>query len=86
MAEIEFLDEWIPEQMKPGTLFLLENPGTMGEGSNPYWAVLSCPSCGCVGLITRGQFSGLQTVICGGSECSAEFVLEEYGIRHRMPN
>ena len=30
--------------MEPGTLFVLENAGQVGEKEDPYWAVLSCPS------------------------------------------
>ena len=26
-AELQLLEEWIPEQMEPGTLFVLENAG-----------------------------------------------------------
>ena len=52
VAELEILSEWIPEQMQPGTIFVLENAGHIGEKEDPYWAVLSCPSCGTLGLIT----------------------------------
>jgi len=86
MVELHFLEEWIPEQMAPGTVFLLENPGTQGEARNPYWAVLSCPKCGVCGLITKNQCSGLEAVICGSSTCSAEFWLNEDGIRYRRPH
>jgi hypothetical protein len=30
VAELDFLSEWIPEQMAPGTLFVLENAGQVG--------------------------------------------------------
>jgi len=86
MVELHILEEWIPEQMAPGTVFLLENPGSQGELRNPYWAVLSCVRCGICGLITKNQCSGLDAVICGSSICSAEFWLDEEGIRFRQPN
>jgi hypothetical protein len=35
-AELDFLSEWIPEQMLPGTLFVLENAGEGGEKEEPY--------------------------------------------------
>ena len=57
VAELNILTEWIPEQMEPGTLFILENAGQVGEPEDPYWAVLSCPECGTLGLITRRQMS-----------------------------
>ena len=59
VAELEVLNEWIPEQMQPGTIFVLENAGQIGEKEDPYWAVLSCPNCGTLGLITRKQIAGL---------------------------
>lgn len=86
VAELHFLEEWIPEQMEPGTLFVLENAEGRGEANNPYWAVLSCPSCGCVGLITRHQYAGLEHIICGSMTCSAEYALCEDGIRYRQPH
>jgi hypothetical protein len=45
LTDLELLGEWIPEQMEPGTLFVLENTGAMGEANNPYVAVLACPHC-----------------------------------------
>ena len=57
IGELSILSEWIPEQMEPGTIFVLENAGEMGEKEDPYWAVLSCPSCGQLGLVTRKQIS-----------------------------
>lgn len=73
VAEINLLNEWIPEQMGPGTLFILENAGEEGESEDPYWAVLACPTCATLGLITRKQIAGLVPIICGSDQCSAQF-------------
>lgn len=75
VAEINFLNEWIPEQMGPGSVFVLENAGEVGEKDDPYWAVLACPSCATLGLITRKQIAGLVPVICGSENCSAQFFI-----------
>src|SRR5271157_4565317 len=75
IGELSILSEWIPEQMEPGTIFVLENAGEVGEKEDPYWAVLSCPSCGQLGLVTRKQISGLLPVICGSEKCSAQFFI-----------
>ena len=77
VAEINFLNEWIPEQMGPGSVFVLENAGEIGEKDDPYWAVLACPSCATLGLITRKQIAGLVPVICGSDTCSAQFFISE---------
>ncbi len=69
-AELDLLEVWIPEQMQPGTLFMLEHAGDLGKAENPYWAVLACPSCGSLGLITRQQCVG-----AGGDDLWRRYVL-----------
>jgi hypothetical protein len=85
IAELSILNEWIPEQMEPGTIFVLENAGEVGETADPYWAVLSCPTCGTLGLITRKQVAGLLPVICGSPICSAQFFINDDRIVPRKP-
>jgi hypothetical protein len=85
LTELELLGEWIPEQMEPGTLFVLENTGTMGEANNPYVAVLACPHCGALGLITKLQYVGMESMICGSDYCSSEYYLNDEGIDYRKP-
>jgi hypothetical protein len=75
IAEINFLNQWIPEQMGPGTIFVLENAGETGDETDPFWAVLSCPGCATLGLITRKQIAGIIPVICGSECCSAQFFI-----------
>jgi len=86
VAELSFIEDWIPEQMEPGTLFVLENAGDMGKACNPYCAVLACPACGSLGLITRTQYAGIEPMICGGSTCSAEYFLREGAVSYRRPH
>lgn len=86
VPELNFLDEWIPEQMEPGTMFLLERTEGIGRADNPYWAVLACPSCGALGLITRQQCVGLEAMICGSNTCSAEYFLIDGHICYRQPS
>src|ERR1700731_3770367 len=85
IGELTIINEWIPEQMEPGTVFVLENAGEVGEREDPYWAVLSCPSCGTLGLITRKQMAGLLPTICGSSVCSAQFFIKDEEITPRKP-
>ena len=86
VAEIDVLNEWIPEQMGPGAMFVLENAGEVGESDDPYWAVLACPACGTLGLITRRQIAGLIPIICGSDKCSAQFFLHEGQVVARQPS
>ena len=85
VGELNVLTEWIPEQMGPGTVFVLENAGEVGEKDDPYWAVLACPSCGTLGLITRRQIAGLLPVICGSEHCAAQFFIHDCEIVPRKP-
>ncbi|HLJ89384.1 MAG TPA: hypothetical protein VKZ53_21405 [Candidatus Angelobacter sp.] len=86
VAELNILTEWIPEQMEPGTIFVLENAGEVGEEDDPFWAVLACPECGTLGLITRRQINGLIPVICGSHKCSAQFMIFDEQVIPRRPN
>ncbi|MGA2000545.1 MAG: hypothetical protein ABSG52_11160 [Terriglobales bacterium] len=86
VAEVDVLNEWIPEQMGPGAMFVLENAGEVGEADDPYWAVLACPACGTLGLITRRQIAGLIPIICGSDKCSAQFFLNEGQVVARQPS
>jgi hypothetical protein len=82
-ADLSFLEEWIPERMDPGTIFVLENQAKLGQAQNPYVAVMSCPRCGTLGLITRRQLYSGEPMICGGDLCSAEYRLDGESICYR---
>jgi hypothetical protein len=84
-ADLHVLEEWIPERMDPGTVFLLQNQSKLGHAQNPFVAVMSCPRCGTMGLITRRQLFAGETMICGGDVCSAEYQLEGENIEFRLP-
>jgi hypothetical protein len=86
VAQLNIVTEWIPEQMEPGAIFVLENAGEVGEHDDPYWAVLSCPECGTLGLITRKQMRGLVPVICGSNVCSAQFMIHDEKVMPKRPN
>jgi hypothetical protein len=86
VAELNIVTEWLPEQMEPGSIFVLENAGEVGDQEDPYWAVLSCPECGTLGLITRRQMRGVVPVICGSSTCPAQFVILNEQVVPRRPN
>jgi hypothetical protein len=86
VGELNIVTEWFPEEMEPGSIFVLENAGEVGNQDDPYWAVLACPECGTLGLITRRQIRGLIPVICGSNNCSAQFVIEDEQVVPRKPS
>lgn len=86
VAELNVLNEWIPEQMEPGTMFVLERCEENDNADDPYIAVLACPSCGTLGLITRRQVFGAAPIICGSDCCSAQFFLRNNDIVERKPS
>ena len=89
VGEITLLSEWIPEQMGPGALFILElndDDEIRGDPENPYWAVLACPECGMLGLITRKQIAGLIPIMCGSDTCSCQFFLNNEDLVPRKPS
>src|SRR5215472_7085470 len=86
VAELNIVTEWLPEQMEPGSIFVLENAGEVGDQDDPYWAVLACPECGTLGLITRKQMRGLLPVICGSDKCSAQFMIQDEQVVPKQPN
>ena len=75
-TDLQLLEEWIPERMDPGTVFVLENQAKLGHTPSPFVAVMSCPRCGAMGLITRLQLCGGEPMICAGDLCSAEYRLD----------
>jgi hypothetical protein len=86
VAQLSIVTEWLPEQMEPGTIFVLENAGEVGDQDDPYWAVLACPECGTLGLITRKQMRGVVPVICGSDKCPAQFMIEDERVMPKKPN
>jgi hypothetical protein len=82
-VDLQFLEEWIPEKMDPGTVFVLENQAKLSPAQDPFVAVMSCPRCGTLGLITRRQLCDGEMMICGGEACSAEYKLDGETICYR---
>jgi len=78
-AELVEVLSWDPKAMKPGLVFLLRNRLDLRKenGSHSFWAILACPQCGIVGLITEPQYLGQDSVVCGSTGCSAHFFIND---------
>jgi len=61
-------------EMRAGdVIFLDESVSMRPMVESDFFAVLSCPGCGTLGLITIPQYNGVQPVICGADDCSCRF-------------
>jgi hypothetical protein len=66
--------------MVPGdVIFLGEAESLRSAVESIFFAVLACPACGALGLITSAQYGGLMPVACGSSQCSCRFRIDEEG-------
>jgi hypothetical protein len=63
--------------MAPGDILLLER-ASLREFVDPlFHAMLACPSCGKLDLITQRQYSGTEPVICAHKDCCCHFRIDE---------
>ncbi len=62
------------EQMAPGDILLLEETVSLRAFvDSAFFAILACPVCGKLYLITQSQYSGTEPVICAHHNCSCHF-------------
>ncbi|HLI35701.1 MAG TPA: hypothetical protein VKW70_11690 [Terriglobia bacterium] len=65
------------DRMSPGDILLLDDNESLRDLVDPaFFAILSCPLCGKLDLITQSQYSGTESVICGYDDCSCHFRIE----------
>jgi hypothetical protein len=64
--------------MRPGDVVLLAETETLRSAvESIFFAVLACPACGTLGLITSSQYHGNVAVTCGSTVCSCRFRISE---------
>lgn len=64
--------------MAPGdVIFLDETESLRTAVESIFFAVLACPACGTLGLITSAQYGGALPVSCGSNQCSCRFRIDE---------
>jgi hypothetical protein len=62
------------ERMGAGDILLLDATISLRSlVDSVFYALLACPACGKLELITQSQYSGTEAVICGHSDCSSHF-------------
>ncbi len=72
--QVQHVDEGALDRMRPGDLFLLSEAESASSGIAPaFVAVLACPACGTLFLLTAAQYFGATPVVCQSKLCSCRF-------------
>jgi len=71
-----------------GDIIVLDESQTLrSQVERGFFAVLACPRCGTLNLITASQYFGAVPVMCGANICSCSFrILDESGIFYMPVN
>lgn len=71
---LNYVYEESMESMTRGDIILLGDTGPLRElVDEAFFAILACPICGKLDLVTQAQYSGIETVICGYEDCACHF-------------
>ena len=63
--------------MAPGDIVLLSEAESLRSAvESVFFALLACPACGSLGLLTLPQYLGKEPVVCGAKECSCHFRID----------
>ncbi|MDE3179452.1 MAG: hypothetical protein KGM47_07290 [Acidobacteriota bacterium] len=63
--------------MTQGDIILLDGTESLRElVDRAFFAILACPICGKLDLVTQSQYSGTETVICGYDDCACHFRID----------
>lgn len=72
--------------MGPGDILLLEGTASLRKFvDSVFHAILACPLCGKLDLITQRQYSGTEPVICAHSDCSCHFRINQNHLLTYLP-
>ena len=64
--------------LSPGDIILLDESKCLrSQVESDFFAVLACPQCGTLDLITPLQYFGGVAVICGSNLCSCRFRIDD---------
>lgn len=81
-ASLNYVTEESMSRMVAGDILLLEGTTSLRACVAPaFYAILACPLCGKLDLITQKQFFGTDAVVCAHKDCSCHFRID---LRHRV--
>jgi hypothetical protein len=74
---LHHVDELALETMGPADIILLSEAESLRSAvESVFFAILACPACGSLGLITAAQYSGGEPVVCGSKHCACSFRID----------
>lgn len=73
---VSLMDAWLPHLIEPGSVMVLNNAADDGR-MDSFCALLHCPFCQRLVVVTEEQFSGERAVTCGATDCPATFFLHD---------
>lgn len=77
VGELRHIFEESMELMRPGDILLLDGAQSLRDLVDAaFFAILACPLCGRIDLLTQAQYSGAETVICGYDDCACCFRID----------
>ncbi|MGH9432252.1 MAG: hypothetical protein ACRD3T_11995, partial [Terriglobia bacterium] len=77
-GQLRYVREDAVAEMDPGDIILLEDTtGLRAQVDSGFYAILACPQCGHLDLITQAQYGGAVSVLCGHHDCSCHFKIHE---------
>jgi hypothetical protein len=66
------------QHLTAGDIIVLNDSQALRAQVEPdFFAVLACPQCGTLDLLTPAQYFGVASVICGSHSCSCSFKIED---------
>jgi len=75
---LHHVDEDALSTMQPGDVLMLDRAPSLREQiEGNFLAVLACPQCGQLSLITPPQYLGAMPVLCGSAACSCRLRIED---------
>lgn len=78
VGELRHVYEEAMELMRPGDILLLDGTQSLRDlVDTAFYAILACPICGKLDLLTQAQYSGTDTVICGYDDCTCCFRIHQ---------
>jgi hypothetical protein len=76
--QLQYVREDSVGEMDPGDIILLEETSDLrARVDSGFYAILACPQCGHLDLITQAQYAGAISVLCGHHDCSCHFKIRE---------